>query len=302
MRLVPTTAFLCYVDKEMIEKLRQLPLNSISLATREKRFMLHSMISSIGHSRERESTYYWDGMRRGNREFGVIQLTLGGLGVLEHDGSYAQVTTGDVFYIRVPSEHRYFLPESSPEWEFVYVVVYGMETMRILRTIDSLGGPVIRVNGESWLPALINDIFEYALRSSDPSAPLISSFAYRLIMLLSHEVSSRHRDSVTAAALNIGKRFARDNFAIDIGVEDMAQAADLSRSHFSRRFRESEGVSPREYLEHIRIKHSMSLLAQHEIRVKEVADRCGFRDENYFTRVFKRVSGMTPTQYRRAGP
>lgn len=284
-----------------MKKLRQLPFTPISLATREKRFMLHSMISSIGHSRERDSTYYWDGLERGEREFGVIQLTLAGFGVLEHEGIASRITPGDVFYIRVPSKHRYFLPETSPEWEFVYVVVYGMETMRVMRTLESLGGPIVRVNDDSLLPALIEEIFDYAHSSPDPSAPLVSSLAYRLIMALSHEVSIKHRDSVTTASLNIGKRFARDNFAINIGVEDMARAADLSRSHFSRRFRESEGLSPREYLEHIRIKHSMSLLAQHELTVKEIADRCGFHDDNYFTRVFKRVSGMTPTQYRRAG-
>ena len=99
-----------------------------------------------------------------------------------------------------------------------------------------------------------------------------------------------------------------DRLAVGVAVgpfeadrAEMADAAGLSRSHFSRVFHRAEGMAPREYIEHLRLKNAMSLLSQRELMVKEVAASSGFRDENYFTRVFKRATGLTPSEYRRIG-
>ena len=288
------------VETDWFDTLRRLPVDSRSMLSRERRFTLHCMISSIGHSVERSRDYDWNGLERGEREFGVFQLTLGGTGELLWKGREHQLEYGDAFLVRIPSDHRYYLPERSPEWEFVYVVVYGMEAMRILRHIESANGPVIPIGRRSGVHPLLVETFEYAIGEADHSAAIVSSFAYRLIMHLLDEIGVSGFEE-SDPSVRAAKAFARRHLHEDIGVAEMADIAGLSRSHFSRLFHQTEGMTAREYIEHLRIKNAMSLLAQRDMTIKEAAQASGFRDENYFTRVFKRATGLTPSEYRRAG-
>jgi transcriptional regulator GlxA family with amidase domain len=80
--------------------------------------------------------------------------------------------------------------------------------------------------------------------------------------------------------------------------ETIAQAAGLSSSHFSRLFRKWTGHSPMEHLTWLRIQRAKELLGDVHLSVKEVAVRCGFEDQYYFSRVFTRVDGLPPSHYR----
>ncbi len=288
------------VDTDRYETLRRLPLESHSLLSRERRYTLHCMISSIGHSIERDRTYDWNGLERGEREFAVFQLTLAGSGELLWGGHRHRLRRGDAFFVRIPSDHRYCLPEDADMWEFVFVVVYGMETMRILRHVESSVGPIMPIGTNSGILPLLVDLFRYAMDEADHSGATVSSFAYRLIMQVLDEIRPSG-DEESDFSVQAAKSFARQNLEYDIGVTEMADAAGLSRSHFSRLFHQTEGITAREYIEHLRIKKATALLAQRDLTVRNVAEASGFRDENYFSRVFKRATGLTPSEYRRIG-
>ncbi len=285
---------------EWIDALRALPYETRSILTHERRFALHCMISSIGHSRVQSVFYNWSGLARGEREFGVFQLTLAGEGRLRWNGVTHVLLPGDAFLVRIPSDHHYFLPAGSESWDFLYLIIYGMEIMRVLRRIESVHGPVLRVAPHSSLPSFLLDLFGFLSEETDPTAPTVSSYAYRLVMQLLDETRTP-QEGREEPAIRKAREYARSNLDSVIGVREMADAAGLSRSHFSRVFHRAEGMAPREYIEHLRLKNAMSLLSQRELMVKEVAASSGFRDENYFTRVFKRATGLTPSEYRRIG-
>ena len=105
------------------------------------------MISSCGHSRETDSEYRWDGLERGRKSFAVFQPTLSGEGRLEYESRSLTLAAGDAFLVPVPHNHRYYLPDTSDHWEFVYVVVYGAEIMRLAKSLVKRSGPLIRLAG-----------------------------------------------------------------------------------------------------------------------------------------------------------
>lgn len=285
----------------VLSDLAETPIGSVPTLSRERRFTLHAMISRVGHSRENDHGYSWDGLNRGEREFAVFQLTLAGEGALRwNDNNYA-LRRGDAFVVRVPQNHHYYLPQHSDSWEFLYIVLYGMEVIRIIRNIHSINGPVLQLSPESRLPGLMKRIVRYAWEETDPSGLDLSRYAYEFVMRLSREVLLHSPELKVVPAIKQARDFARNNFERDIGVEDMAHAASMSRSHFSRLFSQAEGVAPREYLEHLRIRHAMSLLGQSELTIKEVAGASGFRDANYFSRKFRRIAGVTASEYRNNG-
>jgi AraC family transcriptional regulator len=87
------------------------------------------------------------------------------------------------------------------------------------------------------------------------------------------------------------------NLTKDITVEDLAAAASLSRFHFSRMFKAVTGQSPQRFVGRLRLELSKSLLVQGR-SISDVAHDCGFSSESNFVRSFRRVTGVTPGQYR----
>jgi AraC family transcriptional regulator len=86
-----------------------------------------------------------------------------------------------------------------------------------------------------------------------------------------------------------------------LDVERMARAAGYSRHHFSRLFSEAEGVPPARYLLRLRMEQAARLLRLEPDPIKVVAQRCGFDDPNYFTKVFRRFFGVGPRDFRTSG-
>src|SRR5712664_249449 len=83
-----------------------------------------------------------------------------------------------------------------------------------------------------------------------------------------------------------------------LGVDDLAQAAGLSRAHFSREFRRAFGESPHAYLLTRRLERAAALLRTTDNSVAEVCLAVGLQSIGSFTTSFKRAYGLTPTAYR----
>ena len=87
-----------------------------------------------------------------------------------------------------------------------------------------------------------------------------------------------------------------------VGVEQMAEAAGLSRAHFSREFRAAFGESPHTYLLTRRMERAAALLRTTDRSVADVCFSVGLQSVGSFTTSFKRTYGVTPTAYRAAFP
>ena len=81
-------------------------------------------------------------------------------------------------------------------------------------------------------------------------------------------------------------------------IPDIAAEMGMSRSTFFTRFKELSGLSPQDYLIHYRIEHARQLLQNSTVSIAEVAYASGFSDPKYFSRMFKKIEGMSPSTLR----
>jgi AraC-like DNA-binding protein len=257
------------------------------------------MISSGGHSRETDQTYRWDGLARGSASFCVLQLTLAGEGRLDKSGESLTLPERTLMVVDIPSPHLYYLPPDQPQWEFVFLVVYGSELMRLISGITRRAGNVFQLAENSRIPALFGIILQKLFSPAVPGAFEISSMAYQVCMGLLEE-SYAQPASEDPSRFESLKKLLRENLQKSMRVSEMAEMAGLSRSHFARLFREREGVSPREYVQDLRLKKAVTLLYSRRLSVKEIAYSCGISDVNYFCRLFRKHTGMSPGEYRRS--
>lgn len=87
----------------------------------------------------------------------------------------------------------------------------------------------------------------------------------------------------------------------EVGIIEMAEAAAISRSGLNRKLKRIVGLTPAEFLREIRIKRAQQFLLSTSKGVSEIAYSCGFSDPKYFGKIFRSMTGMSPTDYRQNG-
>lgn len=94
------------------------------------------------------------------------------------------------------------------------------------------------------------------------------------------------------------KQMILDHLDTGISVTALAAACGLSRSHFSRMFKESTQISAQQWLREQRLRKSKDLLQASTMMLAEIALECGFYDQPHFCRTFMRSVGMTPQAWQ----
>lgn len=94
------------------------------------------------------------------------------------------------------------------------------------------------------------------------------------------------------------KEYIQQRYSKDISLEEVAKYVDISSYYFSKLFKEEEGMNFIDYVTSLRIEKAKQMLKANNISVKEICVNAGYTDPNYFSRIFKRIVGCTPTEYR----
>ena len=98
--------------------------------------------------------------------------------------------------------------------------------------------------------------------------------------------------------IRTAKQLMLDRLDTGISVTELAEACALSRSHFSRRFKESTRISPQRWLREQRVMKSRELLKASTMLLTDIAQECGFSDQAHFCRTFVKAEGMTPKAWQ----
>lgn len=106
-------------------------------------------------------------------------------------------------------------------------------------------------------------------------------------------------DKTTLLMDNV-KKYLQHNYMIyDVSLDSISDILDINASYFSSLFKKSFGVNFVDYLTDLRINAAKELLRDPFLTMAEVAGMVGYESPNYFTRVFKKTTGITPTEFRR---
>ncbi len=93
-------------------------------------------------------------------------------------------------------------------------------------------------------------------------------------------------------------KYIQQNYQRDIPVAEIAAQVHYSEAYFCTFFKENFNQTFTLYLNSFRIKRAIELFKDHRLSIKEISSTVGFTDQNYFTKVFKRLTGVTPSLYR----
>ncbi|AFH59819.2 AraC family transcriptional regulator [Paenibacillus caseinilyticus] len=122
----------------------------------------------------------------------------------------------------------------------------------------------------------------------------------------SYVVSALHRireerEQQTLSVLDRAKSYIRERFTEELSLEEVADHVHLNPHYLSKIFKQGTGETFIDFVTRLRIDKAKALMASQQLSLKEVCFEVGYKDPNYFSRVFKKVTGVTPTEYRSGG-
>jgi two-component system response regulator YesN len=120
--------------------------------------------------------------------------------------------------------------------------------------------------------------------------------ASHLEQIISEMREAREKE-INSLSLKV-KKYITENFHRDISMDDAAKETNLSYHYFSKFFKDSMGKSFVEYLTELRLDKSRELLRETNDSIKEICYKIGYSDPNYYCKIFKKGTGMTPTEFR----
>ncbi len=99
--------------------------------------------------------------------------------------------------------------------------------------------------------------------------------------------------------IRMAASFIQEHYGEQISLEDAAAAGNVSPTYLSKLFKNEMGIGFNEFLTQVRLEESEKLLAQTSLPVREIAARVGYLDEKYYSKLFKKATGIKPTDYRK---
>jgi len=226
---------------------------------------------------------------------GLVYYPAGGCGFVFSDGRRLDTEAGSVVYLPRGSSYRVENPGTERHG--------GCWAINFLSAaLDGCAPFLMRPRAPQKAEALFTAAER--IRSEKKAgwrAAELSSF-YGIISLLQSEYAARYvaprRRSELEGALAV---IRRDYLTENIRVDQLAAQCGMSETYFRRLFGEICGMPPLRYVHMLRVEKAKELIASDMYdSVSTVARLCGFEDDCYFRRVFRRETGMTPTEYRRA--
>ena len=149
------------------------------------------------------------------------------------------------------------------------------------------------------LEYLLKPVSEEELTTNLEEAIYLSQKTEKKKPVLKADLQENHHENIkmNAVAENI-RDFIAKHYKEDISLQDVAGSMNYSDAYFCKIFKQCFDKSFLVYLTEYRVEKAKVLLADMSINIKDVSAEVGYRDSNYFARVFKRSEGITPTEYR----
>jgi len=115
--------------------------------------------------------------------------------------------------------------------------------------------------------------------------------------MISNQVLVQHKNT-EPPVITRAKEYILEHQAEDLSLGQVAKAVNTSTFYFCKMFKKVTGINFTDYLSRVRIEKSKNLLLNPNLRISEIAFEVGFQSLTHFNRVFKKILGQSPTQYR----
>jgi AraC-like DNA-binding protein len=237
-------------------------------------------------------------MRRNQHNNYLLMYCSEGGGEVHAPQGCFPVCAGDLIYLPAGTNHEYSADAEDP-WTLYWVHFDGIENSETLRQMPDWQA-VTAIGIHPRIVADFERLFELRWSGDHLDAFIYGSYLLRQIVSYISLMARRHPPGKGMAIdLDAAIQFMQDHLHEHLTLEQLAEKTGLSKFHFSRKFTAATGQPPIQYFIHLKVQRGCQLLDASDRSIKRVAGDLGYEDVYYFSRLFKKVMGLSPTQYRK---
>lgn len=238
------------------------------------------------HYREREE---------GADQYILIYCTEG-KGVIEVEDQIYRLEKSDAFCIPRNVRHKYYADEKEP-WSILWVHFKGENT----NYFPLEERKIVHINSrhsDNRMMVLFNLLFRVLERNYT-----IGNFIYisQVLSLILSEIYFREKvdeSSVQDRHVTMVIRYMYQHLRENLTLEEISEEVQLSKSYLNAVFKAQTGKSPVEFFIHLKMQEACKLLKSTDYYIYEVSAELGYTDQYYFSRIFKKVVGVSPKDYK----
>lgn len=269
-----------------------LPESSISFYTPtafSKKDLLYPLCVGDFHC---DSHYY---VQRNSYDSFLIMFVESGEGYLEYEDEQIILKENDLVFLDCYQPHRYGTHSS---WHIEWIHFDGAAARTyysIYRSQHAAVTHLSKLTSKSILKPLRTILSSFA--SKTPLSEIwLAKYITDLITYTLNPADNPHSETpgITEQVLH----HIQKNFQQPLSIEQLAKNLSLNPSYLIRRFKKDTGMSPYQYLTSIRIEQAQYELKTTQRSVKDIGFSCGYQSENSFCITFRKMTGLTPTQFR----
>lgn len=225
-----------------------------------------------------------------------------GRGRYQTEQQQGSLEAGQVLFLQRGVAHSYQADSESP-WSIYWAHFDGEQIDQYMAHIGLNKPdqpPVITLsNWRSLLPDVTQLLNLQHQRLSLERALLAAKLLQKLLVQLP---TMRRQEAASGSSFDLTtlERFMHDNSHRTLELNDFAAFTGLSTFHFSKKFRQLTGSSPIRYFNRLKIREAEHMLSDTTYNIRQIGQSLGFEDAYYFSRLFKKYTGESPSAYRRA--
>lgn len=239
-----------------------------------------------------------DRVRKNGSSQYILLYCIEGVGVIDVDGVNYELNANTFFIIPRNTPHHYYSQGKHP-WSIYWVHFMGEVADQLYERSQQDGHPVVHnIPFQESRIKLFDQIYNAVDHGSSQREMEITNI--NLLQLIASMVYFRENNPSTqlADAITESILFMKKNVAGKLSIADFASQQNFSISHYSRLFKEKTGSSAINYFNQLKMQKACQYIYFTDHSLKEISNQLGFEDQYYFSRLFTKIIGSSPSSYK----
>ena len=238
----------------------------------------------------------------GERDSYILHFISDGKGIFECDGNTYELSRGDVFLVR-PETNVYYRADDNNPWSYMWVGFNGIKAMSYLASAG-LDGENVTTKCEntplifSYIQQMIMCRHLTLANELRRESALLQIFSVLMEEYKGTLPKEERYDYPYQIYVDQALDYIQHNFKTNIRINDLASYIGIDRSYLTNIFKHVTKMSPQEYLKRYRMEQSMNMLKETDMKICDVAEAVGYGDQLSFSKMFKKYTGISPSDYR----
>ncbi len=230
------------------------------------------------------------------RKFYSLHYVLSGRGVVEYRGHRQIVGKGELFLLTIDDKISYRSAGKEP-WEYIYFDFAGLCQRAVVNRMGFTDSLIMKADREGRIDKCVHELYNTVLESGSRSLKSIGML-YLLVDAIAECHEQQNKDVylhkyVMQAVNYIGNHY------VSISVKDVARHCGISIAYLDKIFLKTLDIRPQDFITLYRIKTAANMLEFSSTPLDEISEHIGYASSKYLIRMFKKIYGVTPEQYRR---